>query len=446
MTALTWENLWEPALTAVQFALAVWLFASRVPLRPHVKARGVAVTALVVAIVLVGTAVGSQWNPSASTYPVFQQHLFPFLGVLALCVLVVRFMTEATWADALFIGCAGYAVQNLWSAVQGLFQFFGHWTGWYNGSLLYINIPSFVVTTTLVYWLAWRLWARNLTREGLNRVSAHGMATVLVMVVMFCLVLDCVQKSLALIGVDSFYVMMIHLSHIAGTLLTCLYAHSLLLRRRMEDEQLIRERLMADERRQFEQSRANAEALSRKAHDLKHWVGALRQGAGTVDTFLLDSLAVEVERYEDLYHTGNEAIDVVLSEKARVARRDSVTFSAIVDGAALDFMEPSDLYSFFGNALDNALEAQAQIPDPEQRRVRVDVRTRGSMACIHVDNPVLALPTFEDGLPHTTKGDETSHGFGTRSMREIAERYDGTLLLEAADGQFTLDLMLPMPE
>jgi hypothetical protein len=53
-----------------------------------------------------------------------------------------------------------------------------------------------------------------------------------------------------------------------------------------------------------------------------------------------------------------------------------------------------------------------------------------------------AQPTFEDGLPQTTKADKANHGFGMRSMRAIAERYGGTLVARAEDGTFSLDIMM----
>lgn len=54
-------------------------------------------------------------------------------------------------------------------------------------------------------------------------------------------------------------------------------------------------------------------------------------------------------------------------------------------------------------------------------------------------------PRFEDGLPATTKEDVTNHGFGTRSMRLIAERYGGALKLGAENGVFYVNALLPLP-
>ena len=67
------------------------------------------------------------------------------------------------------------------------------------------------------------------------------------------------------------------------------------------------------------------------------------------------------------------------------------------------------------------------------------------MLLIHVENPYQGGITFEDGLPQTTKADNRYHGFGMRSMRMIAEQYDGVLTANADDGVFSLDVLLPLP-
>ena len=45
----------------------------------------------------------------------------------------------------------------------------------------------------------------------------------------------------------------------------------------------------------------------------------------------------------------------------------------------------------------------------------------------------------------TTKADKTAHGFGIPGMREIAERYGGSLDAGVRDGRFELVVCLPLP-
>ena len=52
---------------------------------------------------------------------------------------------------------------------------------------------------------------------------------------------------------------------------------------------------------------------------------------------------------------------------------------------------------------------------------------------------------MENGLPVTTKLDEQGfHGFGMKSIRLIAEKYDGSLSVKTQDNVFNLNILLPI--
>lgn len=53
---------------------------------------------------------------------------------------------------------------------------------------------------------------------------------------------------------------------------------------------------------------------------------------------------------------------------------------------------------------------------------------------------------FEAGLPQTTKPDKDAQGFGVRSMREICERYGGTVRFGAEDGVFHVNMLIPVAQ
>lgn len=45
----------------------------------------------------------------------------------------------------------------------------------------------------------------------------------------------------------------------------------------------------------------------------------------------------------------------------------------MADGKALDFIDTLDLYSIFGNIIDNAIESVVQLKDEEQRIIGITV-------------------------------------------------------------------------
>ena len=119
------------------------------------------------------------------------------------------------------------------------------------------------------------------------------------------------------------------------------------------------------ERRQHKLSEDTIALINMKCHDLKHQVSALcRQGQ--VDPALMEEIGQTVAVYDSDVQTGNGALDVVLTEKSFRCEREHISFSCMLDGRLFDFMAAADIYSLFGNALDNAIESV--VGEPEDHR------------------------------------------------------------------------------
>ena len=194
-------------------------------------------------------------------------------------------------------------------------------------------------------------------------------------------------------------------------------------------------------------SRGNIEAINIKCHDIRHQIRRLANEGAVVDGSVLADIEREVNVYDSVVETGNEALDTILTEKSLMCSGEEIVLTVMADGAALGFMAPADIYALFGNALDNAIEAVRQVEDPERRTITLSVRQAGKMVAVNVENYFAAAPRFSaDGLPQTSKTDEDNHGFGTRSMRAIAQRYGGSMHAGTQDGVFYLNVLLAMPE
>ncbi len=154
----------------------------------------------------------------------------------------------------------------------------------------------------------------------------------------------------------------------------------------------------------------------------------------------------EVNVYDAVVETGNEALDTILTEKSLTCSGEGIVLTVMAEGSSLGFMAPADIYSLFGNALDNAIEAVRDVTDAERRAIAVSVQRRGRMVAVSVENCCAHVPRIpEGGLPETTKNDRENHGFGMRSMRQIAERYGGSLHAGVESDVFYLNVLLAMP-
>lgn len=204
-------------------------------------------------------------------------------------------------------------------------------------------------------------------------------------------------------------------------------------------------RLLAAKSDYYEISKGNIEAINLKCHDLKHQLAALRSGVGAGE--FSDSLA-DMERsvmiYESIAKTGNEPLDVLLTEKSLLCENQGIKFTYMADGGALSFMDTMDVYTMFGNALDNAMEGVMPLPAGELKSISMTIARRGDFLDIRIENTCANDILLENGNIKTTKFDKDNHGFGLKSIRMIAEKYRGSINVTARAGLFSLTIIIPL--
>ena len=151
-----------------------------------------------------------------------------------------------------------------------------------------------------------------------------------------------------------------------------------------------------------------------------------------------------LEAYNSRFKTENAALDVILSRKSFVCHERHIHFTVMADGKALNFMREADIYSLFGNILDNAIEAAGKLENSEQKVIKLSVEREGYFVSIHEENYFSEKLEFEDGLPKTTKPETVYHGFGMKSIRMLAGQYDGSVKIAVEGNRFILDILFPV--
>lgn len=199
--------------------------------------------------------------------------------------------------------------------------------------------------------------------------------------------------------------------------------------------------------RQYEITSETIDSINRKCHDLKHQIHALREATNEQEkSDYLDELENDIMIYDVALMTGNKALDTVLMEKGLFCKNHNIQWSCMVDGTKLDFMKLEDIYAIFGNALDNAVTAVLELKDTEQRVISVKILEQSSLLMIQIQNYYSQSLEFEDGLPVTTKKNKRDHGFGMKSIRHTAEKYNGIVTVQAKNQIFMLQILIPVPE
>lgn len=200
--------------------------------------------------------------------------------------------------------------------------------------------------------------------------------------------------------------------------------------------------LLRQQRMQYETSKESVRLVNEKYHDLRK---LLEGYSGVVSSQEIRKLEQQLEGYSAHIRTGSDVLDVVLSEKTLTCQTKDILLTSYVDGKDFLFMEELDLYALISNALNNAIEAVADLPEGRERFVSLVCRRDADVVSIHVENPCDGKVLFEDGIPKTQQ-DPTYHGFGIRSMISVAEKYGGSLAVKQAENMFYLDILLTVPK
>lgn len=199
---------------------------------------------------------------------------------------------------------------------------------------------------------------------------------------------------------------------------------------------------------------------------------------------IIRNLTRQITDYENYHHTGNEYADIILRDKARLAQRKQIDFHAAVCFEEGGFVEPLDISTILGNALDNAIEACEMRPKAE-RLITVKAGRIRNLLTISVKNTAPDALAPQRGIPEpvssplvmsivTPKGltardpggrslnagrfspetkkqapsrqDPFLHGFGLPNIQKAAWRYGGWCRTSQKDGLFPLKVILPVPD
>lgn len=400
-----------------------------------------ATVAVLVPIIFLGYSIWDAYGFDSEVVNVLlAMYVFFFLLLTFFFVLLTgRIVFASSWWELIFCGICGYSTQHICYRVNLVMQyyfFFGTDSPW--------SPVLFWVSIVVVYGLAFLLFGRKL--KGQRTLEIENKRLVVLFGVVLLAMIICSGLSMTYVGSEAMLATAMTAVESAFAVIICYLAIVMLFDgariKRIQTENRRIQALWRADRKQYEISKQNVEQLNMKYHDLKYRLRAMQSGEN--DETAAET-AEQLRLYESLYRTGNETLDVVLTEKSTLAARYGIGIACMADGEALRGMEAGYLYSLFGNALDNAIECLQKAADAGNKVVNVSVRRKSDMVAVQFENYVPVPPLMKNGLPVTTKADSAEHGFGLKSIANIVEKFGGNLRINVRDDIFSLDILLPFP-
>lgn len=165
-------------------------------------------------------------------------------------------------------------------------------------------------------------------------------------------------------------------------------------------------------------------------HDLHNHIEILHryltQGKTADALQYLEDLRTPVQEITQSDWTGDEAIDYLISSKIALADHAHIAAKVNIEFPRHTNIRSVDLTAILGNLLDNALEATEGIRE-DLRFIRLTIRRINNMLVIKVENGCDAAPARNNGEWLSAKSSGELHGWGLKSVRATAERYDGVV-------------------
>lgn len=365
-----------------------------------------------------------------------------FIEGLLLSAALVTLCRRVPFQDGLYCAACAYGTQHVaFSAYDLLCSLSGNVRPG-PADLTVWGIVLHVVTYSLFYWL----FARHLA-DG-RRYCVDVKRSIFSAVMLLAVVLVLSLATAAAYVPDGRVLYMICRAY---AMFCCVFflgmQVSQVKQSRLQEKLAFEQQLARQQREQYELSRETIDLINRKCHDLKHQVAALRS---CVPADQRERYLTELDRcvriYDASLKTGSEVLDTVLTEKSLYCEAHQITLTCIADGAQLSFLDPVDVYTIFGNALDNAIEGVSRVEDTEKRVASVSVTARSGLVIFQFENYYEGELAFRGGLPQTTKEQDGGHGLGLRSIQYTVEKYGGYMTIHPEGNVFLLRVSIPIPE
>lgn len=377
-----------------------------------------------------------------------------FFAIFFVTLIGMKVCFDESWWNILFCAVAAYSVQHIafvtynmlttglnlesiLSEMGGALNPYGNYS--IDGGLNPLTAIAYIDCYILIYWYFGYFLNDRMKRNedlSLGRKPLIIFSGLLIAVDIFLHMVTIMNTD-----ADRVSVMLENVYNLLCCLLVLFMQFGVLSRRQLEQSNDQLQQMLAQREAQYEIRRESMDIINVKHHDLKHQLRLLRQ---VVDEKALKGMEDAVNQYDTIVKTGNEYLDVILTEKSMLCQAKKIMFTYIADGAKLGFMESGDIYSLFGNATENAIEYVEKLEDEEKRFIHLSVKQMGQLITIHVENYYEGEDwKMDNGLPRTTKQNKSYHGFGLRSIQMTAGKYNGEMSVRARNHLFILDVILP---
>lgn len=178
-------------------------------------------------------------------------------------------------------------------------------------------------------------------------------------------------------------------------------------------------------------------------HDMKHYLttavalisnGNFEEAKSYLETVLkekMPALSMGIQ-------TGIIAVDSIINMKFAICREKGISVKAMINTEFKEIDE-MDMSILLANLLDNAMNGCLNADEP---RIDLEIARKKSYIRIIVKNSISDSVLLNNPDLKTTKPEKSMHGYGIASIREISNKYDGTVNFREEGKNFIAEIWL----
>lgn len=165
------------------------------------------------------------------------------------------------------------------------------------------------------------------------------------------------------------------------------------------------------------------EILKTITHDEKNHLATIKALANNPEVNkYIDNISNDIKYHSMFGNTKNKFLDLLLNKYQSICDSFDIEFVTSIRTANLSFMEAPDMITLISNILDNAVEAAKQ---SLEKRIDLSINHVNNFDVLTCSNSCDKKPLASGKILHTTKVAEGFHGFGVKSIKKIAIKYNG---------------------
>lgn len=177
-------------------------------------------------------------------------------------------------------------------------------------------------------------------------------------------------------------------------------------------------------------------------HDMKHYFTAaaelISDGRSNDAKEYIESVIKEkINPASAVINTGSAVVDAALNNKITACARNDIEIKCMIDTQFIGIND-IDISILLSNMLDNAISGC----DMSEPKIELVMKSKKNFTYITVKNKINTSVLADNPDLLTKKEDKHEHGFGIKSIRNIAEKYEGSAEFSEQEGYFIAEVWI----